>query len=158
MAFLLTTFFSHAIITLILIQAFIMKEVIMAFRICTLDESEKREYTLTMFPRYGEKLRPNGGIIDSENDIRLFYYGNGPFREPCSEFQFIFDYKGVAMNINIFEKIKDNDIYYSIIEVKGNGQLSIDEIKPSLRDAIRIYGTGKYARHKNVSDMIHISF
>ena len=80
----------------------------MAFRICTLDESEKREYTLTMFPRYGEKLRPDGGIIDSENDIRLFYYGNGPFREPCSEFQFIFDYKGVAMNINIFEKIKES--------------------------------------------------
>ena len=130
----------------------------MAFQICKLDELEKREYTITMFPRFGEKLKPNGGIIDFENDIRLFYYGNGPYSEPCNEYQFIFDYKGVAMNINISEKVIKNDIYYSLLKVEGNGQLCIDEIKPFLRDAISIYGTNKYAFSEENSDMIHFNF
>ena len=129
----------------------------MAFQICKLDELDKREYTITMFPRFGEKLKPNGGIIDFENDIRLFYYGNGPYSEPCNEYQFIFDYKGVAMNINISEKVVKNDIYYSLLKVEGNGQLCIDEIKPFLRDAISIYGTNKYAFSEENSDMIHFN-
>ncbi|MBP0967600.1 MAG: hypothetical protein J5722_08195, partial [Oscillospiraceae bacterium] len=135
------------------------KEVIKAFQICKLDESEKREYTLTMFPHFGEKLRPDGGIIDFENDIRLFYCGNGPYRESSNAYQFVFDYKGIAMNISISEKIVENDIYYSLLEVQGNGQLCIDEMKPFLREAIRIYGNQKYASHDSEnSDRIHISF
>lgn len=47
------------------------------------------------------KKTPEGGIIDRENEIRLFCYGNGPFREAYNEYQFIFDYKGVVRNINI---------------------------------------------------------
>ena len=131
----------------------------MAFQFCELDESEQREYTLTMFPHYGDKRKPGGGIIDFENDIRLCYYGNGPYTEPCDEYQFIFDYKGTAMNINIHQKIEGNDIYYSLIAVEGNGQLCIDEIKPSLREAIRLFGIRRYASGvKNNPDMIHVNF
>ena len=131
----------------------------MAFQICKLEETEKREYTLTMFPRCGEKLKPDGGIIDFENNIRLFYYGNGPYRESCGEYQFIFDYKDTAMNINIGKKIAENDVYYSLIEVQNNGQVNVDEIKPFLREAIRIFGIHKFASNiEDNSDMIHINF
>lgn len=129
----------------------------MAFNIYNLDEIERRTYSITMWPRKGEIITPKAGVIDSENDIRLFCYGNGSYREASDEYQFIFDYKGVVMNVNVSEKIKDFDIYYSLIEIDGEKELITEEIKKSLSDAIRFYGVFKW----NINDdrvVVHTEF
>lgn len=131
----------------------------MAFKFSELKEDEYRTYTLTMWPRAGETITPHGGIIDNENNIRLIYYGNGPYREASKEYQFIFDYKGKAMNINIGEDIKGNDIYYSLLEIKGNESIDVNIIKPFLREAICLFGHNRYFRNKEGNmDKIHTEF
>ena len=131
----------------------------MAFKAYTLKEIERRTYTLTMWPRTGEIITPKGGIIDYDNDIRLFYYGNGPYREASKEYQFIYDYKGTVMNINIAEEIKDNDIYYSLIEIEGTGSLDVNDIKSSLSEAICLFGYRRYFINEEfMKDKIHTDF
>ena len=127
----------------------------MAFNNYIFKEEELRTYTLTMTPRIGEIFTPKCGIVDCENDVRLYCYGNGPYREPCDEYQFIFDYKGVAMNINIGEKIEHNDVYYKLIEIDKKEEVLItEEMKEALRDAIRFYGTINYGE----KGIIHTEF
>lgn len=131
----------------------------MAFSIYNLKENEQRTYTLTMWPRAGEKLTPKGGIIDRVNDVRLFYYGNGSYRSASNQFQFIFDYKGYVMNINIGEKIKDNDVYFSLIAIEGSDSINIDDIIPYLRESMVIFGNQRYAPYgEDISDNIHVNF
>lgn len=48
------------------------------------------------------------------------------------------------MNININERIEDNDIYYSLIEIDGEGKINIEDIKPFLSEAIRFFGNNKF--------------
>jgi len=63
------------------------------------------------------------------------------------------------MNVNIGEKIEDNDVYYSLIEIKGDNGINIEDIKASLREAIRFYGVNKYSSHrKDNADVIHTEF
>ena len=125
----------------------------MAFQIYKLNEVERREYILTLWPRLG------GGIIDCENDIRLFYYGNGSYREASNEYQFIFDYKGIAMNVNVRLVYDGDDAHYSLIELKGNVNFNSDEIMPSLREAIKAYGNRRFLRYgEDLSDKIYIDF
>ena len=115
------------------------------------EDDELRTYTLTMSPRNGEIITPKGGIVDCENDVRLYCYGNGPYREPCDEYQFIFDYKGIALNVNIAEKIKGDDIYYKLLEIDKKEEVLItEEMKEALRDAIRFYGTVKYGEDVDI--------
>ena len=131
----------------------------MAFKIYKLNEEERREYILTLWPRFGERFKPNGGIIDFENDIRLFYYGNGSYMEASDEYQFVFDYKGIAINVNIRLNYDGDDAHYSLIELKGNVNYNIDEIMPPLREAIRAYGNRKHLRYgEDLSDKIYIDF
>ena len=129
----------------------------MAFNTSALEEKERRTYSITMWPRKGEIITPKAGIIDSENDIRLFCYGNGQYREASDEYQFIFDYKGIVMNVNVGEKIKELDVYYSLIEIDGEKELITEEMKKSLSDAIRFYCIFKW----NIKDnrvVVHTEF
>lgn len=127
----------------------------MAFKRYMFKKEELRTYTLTMWPRKGEKITPKGGIVDLENDIRLFYYGNGPYREASKEYQFIFDYKGIALNVNVGEIIEDYDIYYKLIEIDKE-ELITKEMKEALSDAIRFYGNIQYDDYNDV--VIHTEF
>jgi hypothetical protein len=129
----------------------------MAFNTSALEEKERRTYSITMWSRKGEIITPKAGIIDSENDIRLFCYGNGQYREASDEYQFIFDYKGIVMNVNVGEKIKDFDVCYSLIEIDGEKELITEEMKRSLSDAIRFYCAFKW----NIKDnrvVVHTEF
>ena len=116
----------------------------MAFQYYEFKEDEIREYTLTMWPRDGEKIIPEDGRVDIDNDVRLFLYGNGPEMDPCDEYQFIFDYKGTAMNINIEEKVIENDVYYTLLNIKVIDSLNRDKILPALREAIIFWADKKW--------------
>ena len=131
---------------------------VMAFQYYEFKEDEKREYTLTIWPFRGKKYFPEGGIVDIENDIRLIPYGNGPAMEPCDEFQFIFDYKGTAMNIEIEEKIMDNGANYNLLNVQGNTYLDVEILKPILREAIMIFALRAALPGEDYSNIIHINF
>ena len=115
------------------------------------EDDELRTYTLTMSPRNGEIITPKGGIVDCENDIRLYCYGNGPYREPSNEYQFIFDYKGVAMNVNVGKRVEDYGVYYKLIEIDKKEEVEITgEMKEALGDAIRVYGTIQYGEDVDI--------
>ena len=127
----------------------------MAFHFDKLSENEYRTYTLTMWPRSGEQFTPKGGIIDWDNNIRLFYYGNGPYRSASNEYQFIFDFKGTVMNVNIGKKVEENDLYYSLLQIDGADSINIEDIKPFLREALRLFWERYYNSSK---ERIHIMF
>ena len=128
----------------------------MSFQFSTFKEDEYRTYTLSMWPRSGEEITTKGGIIDRENDVRLIYYGNGAYRSPSNEYQFIFDFKGISMNINISQKAEDNDLYCSLLEIKGNDGIDTEEFMPFLREAVVLF----WQRQYSISDksLIHILF
>ena len=131
----------------------------MAFQYYEFKEDEKREYTPTIWSYVGKKIIPEGGIVDIENDFRLIPYGNGPAMEPCDEFQFIFDYKGTAMNINIEEKVIENDVYYTLLNIKVIDSLNRDKILPALREAIIFWAKEQWNMFgEDNTDFIHIEF
>ena len=112
----------------------------MAFKNCALEDDELREYTLTLWPRSGEKYTPSGGTIDRENDIRLFNYGNGSYREESDCYQFIFDFKGIVLNIDIRIEIKGDNEYYYLNKIEGDCPVNKKKIKQALREALKVYG------------------
>lgn len=135
----------------------------MNFKQYKLADEEKREYILG-WPRTGEKWKPEDGIIDVENDVRLFSYGNGAVREPSDEYQFIFDYKGKVFNIIIEEKTENDFISYSL-NVDSNYSESSSEfykdenIIEALREAVKIFGNRTfYIGGRDKSEKIKIEF
>ena len=103
-----------------------------------LEENEIREYVLD-YPRKGKKAKFVGGTIDTENDVRLFYYANGPIgkMEPCDIYSFVFDYKGKVFFINLKEKllIKNDVHWYLACDVS---HFNSEQLQ-SLREAMKVY-------------------
>lgn len=135
----------------------------MAFKNCKLSDDELRKYE-PGYPWLQKEFIPTGGTIDRENDIRLFKYGNGPVREPSDLYQFIFDYKGTPLKVQLRQELKGNDVYWRNcqIECVNDFKYDYDEVKQVLRDAMKVYAyvgfTLPQLMKKNDQLPIHIEF
>ena len=124
-----------------------------------LDENEVREYILE-YPRNGEKVRYKGGTIDTENDVRLFCYANGPIMEPSDIYSFIFDYKRKVFFINLRQELSRNDVHW----YSWSGQVNLNEEQlQSLRKAIKVYAYDGFsvrvsAMEMNDSSNVYVEF
>lgn len=126
----------------------------MAFVPVELKEEDRREYRI-----FGFKFCPEGGIIDLENDVRLFFYKKTIVMEPDDRYDFVFDYQGKVYNITIREDIADNEIRYSLIGSDRNLKDDNSAEMKSLREAVRVYGNRAfYIGRKDKSDRIKIDF
>ncbi len=100
-----------------------------------LEENEVREYVLG-YPDDGKRMAYRGGTIDTENDVRLFCYANGPIMEPSDIYSFIFDYKGKIFYIDLRQELSGNDVHWYLdcdISHFNSEQLQ------SLREAMKVY-------------------
>ena len=112
----------------------------MAFVNRKLEENEIREYVLK-WPDEGQTYRCPGATIDDQNDVRLFFYGNGPAnkREPSDYYQFVFDYKGEVYFIELRrELLNKNDVHWYFGSHLGKNKLNSEQLQ-SLREAMKVY-------------------
>lgn len=135
----------------------------MPFFNCELNQNEFREYE-PGYPFMGKAFIPYGGTIDRKNDLRLFKYGNGPLREPSNNFQFIFDYKGTPLKIQLKRILNDNYVHWSncFIEHVEKFEYDYEDVIRALRDAMKVYAYTGYSTSAlmkmNEQVTVHIEF
>ncbi|MGN0317083.1 MAG: hypothetical protein ACI4E1_04010 [Lachnospira sp.] len=123
-----------------------------------LEEDEIREYVLA-YPRKGVKAAFRGGTIDTENDVRLFCYANGPKgkMEPCDIYSFVFDYKGKVYYINLRKKTSEHVVHwYSACDLVHFNSEQLH----SLREAIKVYAYLGYSIHNSfmeINDSVNVN-